>query len=208
MKKRIIFLLALLMMALLTACGDELPKSDPSAQQSSAEAENLAAEKEKPEQKDEKQDSETAKALAIVLDGQIYDNILRSEEVTGLLQEGVQLVSSGKGNMLELYDLAKTTKETQLTLFTNLSKLQDENNPAYIEAAQMYIANNKAFSEKLMKYIDKNDMKYLSQAKECIENSESYALSVISTRMSYLSEQGLTDEEITKILEDTSKPSV
>lgn len=200
MKKRIIFSLALLMMALLTACGDEPPKSDPTAQQSSTEAESLTTEK-------EKQEVEAAKALAIVLDGQIYDNVLRSEETTKLLQEGVQLVSSGKGNMLELYDLAKTTKETQLTLFTNLSKLQDKNNPAYIEAAQMYIANNKSFSEKLMKYIDKNDMKYLSQAKECIENSESYALSVISTRMGYLSEQGLTDEEITKILEDTSEPS-
>lgn len=200
MKKRIIFSLALLMMALLTACGDEPPKSDPSAQQSSAEAESLAAEKEKPEQKDEKQEAEAAKALAIVLDGQIYDNILRSEQVTAILQEGIQLVSSGKGNMLELYDLAKTTKETQLTLFSNLSKLQDDNNTDYVQCAQLYISNHKTFSEKLMKYIDKNEMKYLSQAKECIESAQSYALSLVAARMTYLSSQGLTDDEVTKIL--------
>lgn len=207
MKKRIIFSLALLMMVLLTACGDDPPKSDPSAQESSTQAENLESEKEKPQQKDKKQEAETAKALAIFLDSQIYDNALRSEEVTRILQEGIQLLSSGKGTMLELYDLAKTTKDTQLTLFSNLSKLQDDNNKDYVESAQIYVSNHRTFSEKLMKYIDKNEMKYLSQAKESIESAQSYALSLIAARMTYLSSQGLTDEEINKILDADPKPT-
>lgn len=145
-------------------------------------------------------DTETVKSVALALDSQIYENVLNSEKTTQLLQEGIALVSDGSGNMLELYDLAKAAKETQTTLFSNLLSLSDNNTKSYVEVCQLYVGSGKTVAEKLMKYIDKQEMKYLSDAKEALESSETYTLKLILERTNYLSSQGLTDEEISAIL--------
>lgn len=56
-----------------------------------------------------------------------------------------------------------------------------------------------------MKYIDKNEMKYLSEAKESIELSTSYVISLLDARMKYLTDQGVSEDEMLKILGSASK---
>ncbi|NLH02070.1 MAG: zinc-ribbon domain-containing protein [Clostridiales bacterium] len=144
---------------------------------------------------------EEQKAAAIELDAKIYDIVLRSEKVTSLLQEGIGLYSDGQGTLLELYDLAKEAKDAQTSIFGELMGLGDKESSDYVEAAQFYVSNSISVAEDLQKYIDKQEIKYLSSAKESLENTQKHTLNVVSERMKYLSAQGLSDEEIANILD-------
>jgi len=145
---------------------------------------------------------EELKNAAIVIDNQIFDIVMNSEKTTQILQEGAGMIGNGQGSLLELYDLAKTAKESQSVFFSNLSKLQDKNNKEYISACQNYVINAKSIADNLMKYLDKQELKYLSEAKDQINLASSYAVKVVSARMEYLISQGFTDEEVSEILAD------
>ncbi len=150
---------------------------------------------------------ETAKNIAIALDGQIYSLVSNSEKATLLLQDSINLFSQGQITVIELYDLAKTAKETQFTLWSSASKLDDDKNKSYIEAVELYIVNNQQVAENLIKYLDKQELKYLSEAKSKLEGSSSYALSVVSERTNYLSGQGFSQSEIDEILSSSNPDS-
>lgn len=179
----------------VTGSGDLLyPESEVKAQEDAKAAEDEA-------------EKENAKAAAILIDGQAFQIILNSEEIVALLQQGVDAFSDGGGSALDLYDLAKTAKESQFNLDSSLSDLKDEHNKKYIDACRAYVVNGQIFADKLMKYLDEDKLEYLSEAKECIADSDAYILSVIAERSAYLSEQGVSDEEISSILQSESAPT-
>ncbi|MCF8018340.1 MAG: hypothetical protein K9L62_02955 [Vallitaleaceae bacterium] len=157
-----------------------------------------------PEEK-AKEEAELAKTTAIVLDGQIFQIVTNSQKNTQLIQDGMSLVSQGKGDLLELYNLAKTVKSNQLDYFSSLTKLQDDNNKDYIIASQIYVSNGRSLAESLMKYIDKQEMKYLSDIDECSNYSGTYFSSVTAERTKYLTSQGLTNEEVSGVLSSSDE---
>lgn len=156
--------------------------------------------------KDDKKDDDVVdkKAAAIETDKKIYEIVLAAEKTSNTLNEGMSLVGNGQGSLLDLYDLAKAAKENHFSYYSALSKLQNKKNKDYIEAAQLYVINSQNIAEDIMKYIDKNEMKYLSRAKENMQSVSNYVLALAGTRMEYLSNQGLTDDEIVTILDSES----
>jgi len=148
--------------------------------------------------------SEGSKNVAATLDDRIYTIVTDSEKVTATLQEGMKMFSQEQITALELYDLAKDAKEAQFSLWSNVSKLDGDNNKAYVRAVESYIVNNQQFAENLLKYLDKQELKYLSKAKSNIESSSSYVLSVVTERTKYLSNQGFSDTEVNEILLSSS----
>lgn len=157
-----------------------------------------------PEEK-AKEESKLAKSTATTLDGQIFALASKSDKITTTLQEGINSFSQNKITTLELYDLSKTAKEEQSFLWSALIRLEDDNNKAYVEAVEGHIINNQSIAENLMKYLDKEEMKYLSDAKSSLESSSTYAISVVSERTKYLSSQGFNDDEIKEILSPPSE---
>lgn len=137
-------------------------------------------------------------------DDEISLNVLKSEKITDILTESIVSFSNQEITSLELYNLAKTAKENQSTFSLNLEKLRNDNNKAYVEACELYVYNGHEFANNLMKYLDKNEMKYLSEAQSCMEKKDTYVLSVVKERISYLSNNGISDEEISEILQKTS----
>lgn len=145
-------------------------------------------------------DVEATKALALVLDKDIFQCLLNSESICTLLQDGITLVGNGQGTMLELYDLAKQAKSSQQSIWGSLGDLRDDNNRDYVNACQDYVINGQMMADDLIKYIDKQEMKYLSEAKQCIENIDNYVIIAVSKRMEYLISQGFTGDEAAVIL--------
>ncbi|MBU5438327.1 hypothetical protein KQI42_09920 [Tissierella sp. MSJ-40] len=153
----------------------------------------------------EKEALELAKSTAIALDNQIFEMVINSEKTMQLLQDGAELISQDQGNLLEFYELAKQVKDNQSTFYSNLSKLNDKANKDYIAVCQDYVINAKLIADNLMKYIDKQELKYMSEVTQRIELAEEHSSKVIAERMKYLSSQGLSDDEITNILSSVSK---
>lgn len=137
-------------------------------------------------------------------DDSIYLYVLKSEKITNILREAIVSFGNQEITSLELYDLAKKAKESQLSFFRGLTSLQNDYNKDYLEACEMYVSNGRELANYLIKYLDKEKIKDLSSAKECLENMDAYTLSVVTQRMTYLSNCGISDEEITEILQ---KPS-
>lgn len=149
--------------------------------------------------------SETAKATAILMDKQIFDIITSSEKTTEILQDGINLVAEGQGTLLDLYDLTKKAKDNQFAFSSSLMKLNDKSNKDYIDACQEYVINAQLIAENLLKYIDSQDLKYLSEARQRLESRTNYISQVIAERMIYLSSLGLTGEEVSEALSPTDK---
>jgi len=129
-------------------------------------------------------------------DEKIWEIVLSSENDAKVLIEGCNVVGEGGGTTLELYNLAKKAKDNQSSYYSALNNLSNEYTKAYVKSAQDYTINAKIIAEKIMKYIDKNEMKYLSEASERITQTETYTINIVAERMSYLAKCGLTDEEI------------
>jgi len=174
--------------------GDDILYPESEAQ---AQADERAAE--------EESKKEEAKNTAILIDNQAFQLVLNSEKIVSLLQEGITIYSNGEASALDLYDLAKTAEESQSTLSYSASSLRDDNNGDYIDACTLYIINGRDFAKKIMKFLDTSEMTYLSEAKECITNSESYVSSVVAARSLYLSDQGLSDGEISDIMNTSTE---
>lgn len=137
-------------------------------------------------------------------DDSIYLYVLKSEKITNTLREAIVSFGNEEISSLELYNLAKKAKESQLSFFSGLTDLQNDYNKDYLEACKMYVSNGRELANDLIKYLDKNKMKDLSSAQECLESIDAYTLSVVTQRMTYLANCGISDEEITEILQ---KPS-
>lgn len=147
-----------------------------------------------------------AKQAVLLMDEQIYAVVLNSDKIIGLLQDGIDLASDDSATLLDLYDLAKAAKDSQSKLFSALLDATDDTTRAYVEAAQLYIMNGYQLAENLINYIDTNEMKYLSQAKECVQSVSDYTYVVLGARMQYLYDGGFTDAEVGNILTETPTP--
>lgn len=164
------------------------------------------------QQDSEQQNDDTQKVLTedeknalIQLDGQIFKIVTDCEATTTSLQSYLTAFSEQNATLLDVYNAAKTAKDTQFNYWGQLQDLQNDTNKDYIEACQIYVGIHQSFAENLMKYLDKNEIKYLSKAQEDLESTSNYAYTVVAARMSWLANQGLTTDEISAILSPTEE---
>lgn len=146
--------------------------------------------------------SEEQKTAIIDMDKQIYQCLLNSEKITKtLLSDFETMLASENATILDLYNLAKKAQEDQQTIFYNLHDLLDDTNRDYIYACQAYVNNSKDIATNMLKYFDDQKPKYLSNIEEASNNTQTYALSAVAARMTYLADQGISDDEISQILD-------
>lgn len=141
-----------------------------------------------------------SKDEVLSIDSQIFQLVVSSDEVTSILQQSIDALSRGEVSSIDVYDLAKQAKDTQGALYSQFSKLRNEENESYIDAAVSHVLNGQQVANGIFKYLDKEELKYLSEAKSALENTGITSLSVISERTNYLSSQGFSDEEVMDIL--------
>lgn len=192
---RIILISIVALFILIAAIGGDGEEQQQAAAPEQSQTENSPSENQQPAA-----NPEEAKTKAKELDAKVYDIVLRSEQVTELLQESVMLASEGQLSMLELYDIAKEAEAIQQNLYYELPIKDGEGSFDYVTGALNYIVNGQTIASNLKKYIDKEEMKYLSSAKESMENTQAHILNVVTLRMKYLSSQGFTDDEVLTLI--------
>lgn len=172
----------------------------PEEEEASASANKVQEQAEVQVEEDKKESPEEIKQSAIASDKELFDMILKSEELNKNLLNTMNLSGQGQISLLDLYDFAKQTRDAQYQVYRNMGEIKANEMEDYIEPSRSYVSNAITISEKIIKYIDKNEIKFLSEAKERIGYSETITLKIIVERTKFLEKSGLTDEEVANVL--------
>lgn len=143
------------------------------------------------------------KAYAIEFDEFIMNTILGSNEALEELDNYINAYSVNKISALEAYDAAKNTKELMTALNKAILSTRNNRNGTYIGAAQAFNTNGRFKAENMMKYLDKNEVKYLSEMKQNDLSIYNSFKKLMLERVNFLKSQGLSDTEINEIIQKT-----
>lgn len=127
-------------------------------------------------------------------DTAIYGMLLSAQDQMNQLSE---TMSDGSSE-LTIYDKCKSVKSTLDKLHKQIQGNSTDANSDYVMYACYYIISMKSSCDGVMDYIDKHEMKYLSDAKSDIETAGSYLQSAFIARQAYLMACGMTEDEITE----------
>lgn len=160
------------------------------------------AEKESISAKDEIESNEEVSTLtkeeAKEIDREIWGALLSSEKIHQQLTDAISKSASGEIDDLTMYDTCKSVKNAQ-SIFA-FPKAENEESKDYLRACETYSAKSFSIADSLLDYFDKKEMKYLSKAKEDLEQMDRVTLSVVSERTKFLELAGYTSEEISEII--------
>ena len=143
--------------------------------------------------------TEDSKQSAIDFDTTLWDIVTMSEASQNSLYTAMRNLSDGETSLLDVYDSAKSAEETQIELSLEIAYGKSETQ-SYVDAVINYVINAQKVASSLKNYIDTNEMEHYSEANEYLEKAQIYAIEVVTERMAYLSEAGLSDEEISEIM--------
>lgn len=125
-------------------------------------------------------------------DKQIYDIMMSAESDYNKL---AQIMSADGVSMVDLYDASKTAENNFIIYGNNINTVECDGIKEYKSAAKDYILNMQVIASSTKKYVDKQNIKDLSNAKASMENSQNYAIQVVSARLQFLTASGFSDEE-------------
>lgn len=100
------------------------------------------------------------------------------------------------GNTLDIYDDCKNASTMLAKVSGELNDYKTDANAEYVQYANYYVSTLSVACDNIVKYIDKQEMKYLSKAKEDIQNANSYLQQALTLRQAYLLDSGLTTDDI------------
>ncbi len=133
------------------------------------------------------------------IDKQIWEALLLSEKIHAEMTKASAQYANGQISKLDFYDICKTVESYQSQF--NYPAKDEKGAEKYRGACEKYSVRSYAIANNLVKYLDKGEMKYLSEAKTRLESMNDMKLNITSERMKYLSNAGLSEEEISEILE-------
>ena len=135
-------------------------------------------------------------------DKQIYDIIMSAEADYQTL---TKIISTDGVSMVDLYDAAKTAENNFRIYWGNIDSVKCDGVKEYKEAAKNYILNMQSIASSTKKYVDKQKIQDLSDAKAGIENSTNYAILVVGARLEFLTASGFSDDEAMQIIAPESE---
>lgn len=131
------------------------------------------------------------------IDLELYGAVRSASASYDKLYTMMQQLDTGETSLLELYDYCEQVEDWGLDWSDKVDAMTDDATAEYAEAAGNYVkAVAFGIATPLKEYIDENNMEDLSDANETLGLMPAYFLKVESARSAYLSESGLTEEEI------------
>ena len=135
-------------------------------------------------------------------DRQIYDIIMSADADYQTL---TRIMSTDGVSIVDLYDTAKTAENNFRIYWGNIDSVKCDGIKEYKEAAKNYILNLQSIASSTKKYVDKQNIQDLSDAKAGMENSTNYAILVVGARLGFLTASGFSDEEAMQIIAPESE---
>lgn len=140
-------------------------------------------------------DPEVVIANAKDADNQLWQIVLSINGTTDKLGTAMQ-----GDDMVALYDEAKNAKDHYSTFWGQADDVECAGIDAYKEAVQLYSSYCGDLPANVIKYLDKQEVKYLSNAKEDLADIATYAAQVSEARLQFLTNSGLPEDQIERIL--------
>ena len=135
-------------------------------------------------------------------DRQIYDIIMSADADYQTL---TRIMSTDGVSIVDLYDTAKTAENNFRIYWGNIDSVKCDGIKEYKEAAKNYVLNMQSIASSTKKYVDKQNIQDLSDAKAGMENSTNYAILVVGARLGFLTASGFSDEEAMQIIAPESE---
>lgn len=146
--------------------------------------------------------SEEKKQTALDADKELTDLIIGAESDYNTF---IDIMNSDNATDLDIYDAAKIVDSNLGKYSVNAYNVNCDGIDEYKAQVSYYIINMQSVASDIKKYMDKENIKYLSSAKEYIEKVQSYAMVVLSERMKFLTNAGFTEAEVLEILGDNKE---
>ncbi|WP_028988027.1 hypothetical protein [Thermicanus aegyptius] len=140
--------------------------------------------------------SEDLKKQGLEFDEKAWNDYLKLYEAHGYLMKATNAFSEGSMSELDFYDYCKNAKEWfgQMSISFNYGKTDDEKE--YLSTFEVFALADQSAVDSLMKYLDSNATKDLSNARENINRAKEAATIIAKNRIVLLNKIGLTEEEI------------
>lgn len=144
-------------------------------------------------------ESENSQEISIAFDEKSWDDYLKMYEAHNYLMKAMNAFSNGEMSKLDFYDYCKNASEWfgQISISFNYGKTDDEKE--YLSTFQTFALADQSAANSLMKYLDSNATKDLSNARENINRAKEAATIIAKNRIVLLKKIGLSEEEITEI---------
>lgn len=117
------------------------------------------------------------------------------------------IISTDGISMVDMYDSARAAEKNFEVYWNNIDNVNCDGIDEYKRAAKFYILNMLGIASSIEKYVDKQNIQDLSDAKACMTDSQNYALLVANERLKYLTASGYSDDEAMKIISPESESS-
>lgn len=112
------------------------------------------------------------------------------------LVEKVNGLDTGETSTLDIYDDCRQIIEWRSGWEDTIDSVTNEETQAYADAAHYYVSNVYMIAQDTVDYINEQDMEKLSSVRDGIQTEPAFMDDVVEARRAYLSNAGLTEEEI------------
>ncbi len=217
MKKRVfVFLIALIMIVSVSACGSNGAKNEEtvveetpqntvtSAPPQHSDADNTADETPAQNVVDEVgEDGFTDRQRDLLLQESALWGVVRGAEYSyNTVWEKMEALENG-GTLYDVYSACGSAKTALQNSWESTRNFEDmPNSDNYIRECQYYFNHMKGICENLQDYIDNDSMEALNDAQEAIQKMDSYSSAVVNERIKFYSSNGFSDEQIAQILSE------
>lgn len=133
-------------------------------------------------------------------DTTLWDIVLESESAFNEFSSTMNDYSAGNATLLEVKIAAIIAVDAQSELSKSIPS-GDERSQRYVDAVSNYVSNSQNIASTFISFIDTENQDYLTESKNYLNSVPSYAFSIVSERIRYLSSCGLSDDEIDEICE-------
>ena len=166
----------------------------------SSTTENSTTDKKAELEKREKKSKKNAKAM----DKKIWNIVQEVDTSMSDLFTELRKFSDDpeNANISTLYDAAKQANEDLDTCLDAANEIASESYDLYSNSLTFYVMNRQDIAQNLIWYIDNQDEKYMETVEERMDNANQLTIDLLKERSNYLEDNGFTDEEIVKILDN------
>ncbi|WP_217594052.1 hypothetical protein [Cohnella sp. GbtcB17] len=146
--------------------------------------------------------AEELKKQGLEFDEQAWKDYLTMYETHNSFMKNMSAYSEGKISKLDFYDYCKDLEGwfAKASISFNYAKTEDER--TYLSTFQTFALADQTAAKSIIKYLDSNATKDLSNARVQIQRATEAATTISSNRVILLSKIGVTKEESDKMLKE------
>jgi len=137
-------------------------------------------------------------------DTTLWNIVSESETAFNEFSSTMNNYSAGNATLLDVKIAAIIAVDAQSELSKSIPS-GDERSQRYVDAVSNYVSNSQNVASTFISFIDTENQDYLTESKNYLNRVPSYAFSIVSERIRYLSSCGISDDEISELTDSDTE---